>query len=264
MKVEVLQRNCHIIRNVIRRPWFALKNLRHFLKDFKRFNQMNTRPSFRALWNRAYIFLRDREATAASLDYYFWQDLWAAKKIFEANPSEHFDVGSRVDGFIAHVLSFMPVTVMDIRPLPWKIDGLNFIRADATNLSVIEDNSIDSLSSLCAIEHFGLGRYGDPVDPEACFKAMKSLQRVLRKGGTLYFAVPIGIDATCYNAHRIFSIQTILREFNELQLTDFSTIDTRIEDKIAYTEHASLESFSSEFDCQGRIIGLFEFKKEKE
>ena len=85
-------------------------------------------------------------------------------------------------GFIAYLLSFRQdkkTVMIDIRPLPQKIDGLEFIQADATNLDRIASESIDSLSSLHALEHFGLGRYGDPIDPEASFKAMKAMQRVL-------------------------------------------------------------------------------------
>src|SRR5258708_35341646 len=47
----------------------------------------------------------------------FHQDLWAARMVFEQRPSRHVDVGSRIDGFVAHVLPFMLVTVVDIRPL---------------------------------------------------------------------------------------------------------------------------------------------------
>jgi hypothetical protein len=49
--------------------------------------------------------------------HYFFQDLWAARKIFAVHPEKHFDIGSRIDGFVAHVLSFMAVSMMDIRPL---------------------------------------------------------------------------------------------------------------------------------------------------
>lgn len=131
-----------------------------------------------------HVILSDWNGDAGTLDYYFWQDLWAAKKIFQRRPSQHLDIGSRIDGFVAHVLSFMPVTMIDVRPLSEseKVEGLNFIQADATNLENIPDNSLESLSSLCAPEHFGLGRYGDPVDAQACFKAMKSMQRVTGGG----------------------------------------------------------------------------------
>jgi hypothetical protein len=56
---------------------------------------------------------------------------------------------------VAHVLSFMPVSVMDIRPLTSNVPGLTFVQADAINLLGISDGSVESLSSLHATEHFG-------------------------------------------------------------------------------------------------------------
>ncbi len=97
----------------------------------------------------------------------------------------HLDVGSRLDGFIAHLLAFMEVEVIDIRPLNINVPGLRFTLGDATVLERKSD-SVESLSSLHAVEHFGLGRYGDSIDPEACFKAMRSFARVLKPGGVLY------------------------------------------------------------------------------
>ncbi|GAF70867.1 unnamed protein product, partial [marine sediment metagenome] len=47
--------------------------------------------------------------------HYFHQDLWAARKIITAQPTKHIDIGSRIDGFIAHLLVIMPVEVIDIR-----------------------------------------------------------------------------------------------------------------------------------------------------
>lgn len=170
----------------------------------------------------------DRYRTDGSIDrHYFLQDIYVASKVIAASPKKHFDVGSRVDGFVAHLLAAFKgeVTIIDIRPLPIKVENLNFIQADATNLENLEDCSIESLSSLHAVEHFGLGRYGDKIDPAACFAAMKSLQRVICENGKLYFSVPIGKkDGVYFNSHRIFCPLTILKTFNELELHEFSYI----------------------------------------
>lgn len=247
------------------RSWLGHpKEYQRFWREFKAYNELNNINGQRG-FTAEYFHIApcfDWDKTACFIDYYFWQDLWAAKKIFQAKPAEHFDVASRVDGFVAHVLSFMPVTLIDIRPLPWKIDNLNFIQADATNLETIADDSLESLSSLCAIEHFGLGRYGDPLDPEACFKAMKSLQRVLSRGGHLYLAVPIGnTDAVAFNAHRIFSVRTILDTLNLLTLEDFAVIDTRDLSKVRYEEHIDPLAQDIETDYAALVIGLFDFTK---
>lgn len=184
--------------------------------------------------------------------------MWAARKIFQRRPPEHFDIGSRVDGFIAHVLPFMPVTMIDIRPLAQKVEGLRFIQADATNLEGIADKSLISLSALCSPEHFGLGRYGDPVDPEACFAAFESMQRVLSPGGHLYISVPVGDrSGIAFNAHRIFRPEIVCEALNELRLEDFSVINGN-----DYAEHLSLDDFHAMrtgINYGGNVVGLFEF-----
>jgi Caenorhabditis protein of unknown function, DUF268 len=157
--------------------------------------------------------------------HYFYQDLWAARKIFAARPLSHFDIGSRIDGFVAHVLTFMPVCVMDIRPLTSEVSGLTFVQADATELANLDDDSVESLSCLHAAEHFGLGRYADPVDPTACFRAMAAMQRVLRPGGRLYFSAPVGTERLEFNAQRVFDPGTILTTFADLQLLNFAAVD---------------------------------------
>jgi SAM-dependent methyltransferase len=147
----------------------------------------------------------------------------------------------------------MAVTVIDIRALDSEIGGLQFIRDDATELAVFKDDSIDSLSCLHAAEHFGLGRYGDPIDPNGCFKLVKSLERVLRPGGRLYFSVPIGRERVEFNAHRVFAVQTIVATLSKLSLVSFSFVD----DEGQFHEDTNwAETPVCNYGC-----GLFEFTK---
>ena len=190
---------------------------------------------------------------------YLVQDLWAAQKIYQL-PREHthYDIGSRVDGFITHLLSFRDnVTLIDIRPLPYFIDGgLSFIQADATNLNTIEDSSVYSLSALCSLEHFGLGRYGDPIDSQACFKAFNAIQRVVVPGGRAYISVPIGRERIEFNAHRIFYPTTIIKCFGDMKLVEFSVATS--DKKIPLIKNADINSY----DKEEHLFGLFEFVKE--
>ena len=198
--------------------------------------------------------LADRfEAAGSASGHYFFQDLWAARKIFAVRPSRHVDVGSRIDGFVSHLLTFMPVEVLDVRPLSSSIAGLTFLQEDATELNRIADGSLPSVSSLHAVEHFGLGRYGDPVNPSAAALAMKNLARVLAPGGRLYFAVPVGVERVEFNAHRVFDPRTVLREFQTLDLVSFSIVD----DAGNYLEGVDPAKYSgARFSC-----GLFEFTR---
>ena len=254
-----------VIKSFIKHPLRTIPRVSRLFRDMKDYNSRNTRPEFHAGLRHLYPCLNDWDDNAGSLSYYFWQDLWAARKIFQVKPSSHYDIGSRVDGFIAHVLPFMPLTMIDIRPLPQKVEGLSFIQADATNLEGIADNSIISLSSLCAPEHFGLGRYGDPVDPEACFAAMRSMQRVLAPGGHLYIAVPVGDkNGIAFNAHRIFTPELVAETMNKLRLSDF-TVASDMRSRQGYFEHIDFDEFHKlgfGIDYAAPVDGLFEFVKD--
>ena len=145
------------------------------------------RRSFAFSWDAVQPMLSDyAEAAGSAGGHYFHQDLWAARRIHARAPGQHVDIGSRIDGFVSHVLAFMPVTVVDIRPLESEVEGLTVVRGDVCRLSTFPSNSIESLSSLHAIEHIGLGRYGDPILPEGWRAALVECVRVLAPGGRFY------------------------------------------------------------------------------
>ena len=136
--------------------------------------------------------------------HYFHQDLWAARKLIDTRPSGHVDVGSRIDGFVAHLLAAgLTVTVVDLRPLIAPVEGLRFVRDDAMSMRSFDDGSIASLSCLHALEHFGLGRYGDPIDPLGWERACDAFSRILHEGGRLLVSVPVGRERTEFNADRV-------------------------------------------------------------
>lgn len=232
----------------------SLRGVPRFVGDCRRYSRAGkTSPmpfSFRQIKPILYDYY-DSAGTASG--HYFHQDIWAAKKIYQARPSRHVDIGSRVDGFVAHVLVFMPVEVIDIRPLTSNVRGLSFIQSDATNLNNIADDSIESLSTLHAIEHFGLGRYTDPIDPMACYKAMEAMARVLKPGGRLYFSTPIGRQRVEFNAQRVFSPTDLLTRFPGLKLVSFACVNDA-GDFDDTKQPADLET--AHYSC-----GLYEFTK---
>jgi hypothetical protein len=232
----------------------SLQGIPAYLSNMREYSRLNRASGFKITFRDLFPILTDRKAAAGQAGgHYFHQDLWAAKKIYEKHPGEHVDIGSRIDGFIAHLLVFMQVTIVDIRPLESEILGVTFFQDDATELARIESNSIASLSSLNVAEHFGLGRYSDPIDPDACFRFMSALQRVLSPGGRLYFAVPVGRERVEFNAHRVFAPKRILETFSLLQLISFSFVG---DDGKLYEDRDPFNIPPSEMAC-----GLFEFAK---
>lgn len=154
-----------------------------FSADRAQYSKMNYRPTFDIREDCLWPIVTDKYKAAGNMNNYFWQDLWAARLIHESGVEKHFDIGSRIDGFIAHLLAMgISVTLIDIRKFPGEVEKLHTIVDDATVLRQIEDESITSMSALCSLEHFGLGRYGDPIDPEACFQCFESMQRKIEGG----------------------------------------------------------------------------------
>ncbi len=229
-----------------------------FERDVITYQQTSAGNSFTFKKEQLYPVVKDIAEGADRLDsHYFMQDICVARKVMENNPSEHYDVGSRVDGFISHLLVFRKnITLIDVRPLQEKIAGIQFVMADATNMEGIEDRSIESLSCLHALEHFGLGRYGDSVNAEACFIALKSFQRVLKRKGKLYLSVPCGSsDELFFNAHRMFHPLTIINALTECDLLEFEIVkDFQIE-SICTDDISKLNSLG-EYYC-----GIFTFEK---
>ncbi len=176
----------------IRKYMHFFKGWRLYYRDLRRYKEIEKNSGydcFRICRKNKFPVIYDRFAMAGKIDgHYFFQDVFMAKEIFKRAPKEHFDIGSRLDGFIAHLLSFREnVTMIDIRPLPFEVKGLTFLQSDATNLNEIKNDTIESISSLHAIEHFGLGRYGDLVDPTAWKKVLYAMQRVTQRGGVYIY-----------------------------------------------------------------------------
>ncbi|MGH8017669.1 MAG: DUF268 domain-containing protein [Opitutaceae bacterium] len=147
------------------------------------------------------------------------QDTWFANCLARQRPAQHVDVGSSAKT-LAIVAQFIPVTMVDIRPVPIAVSGFSFVQGSVLHLPY-PDASVSSLSSLCVVEHIGLGRYGDQPDPWGSEKALCELQRVLAPGGDFYISVPVdGENKVHFNAHRVFTRNHLMEQCRGLQLLD--------------------------------------------
>ena len=110
-------------------------------------------------------------------------------------------MGSRIDGFVAHVASFRKIEAVDIREQTSEIQNISFVKADM--MAPLPENLhgyADSVSCLHALEHFGLGRYGDGIDVDGHVRGIENLAKLLSAGGRLYLSVPIGPQRIEFNA----------------------------------------------------------------
>lgn len=225
----------------------TIKEFVDFSRDWRAYRKLPRNTSFTLATRDIYPRLFDRTATTGIDPVYFYQDTWCARKIFENKPSRHYDVGSKAD-LIGTISQFVPTTMVDIRPLEVTLPELSFVKGSILELP-FKDGEVSSLSSICVIEHIGLGRYGDPLDPFGSEKAAKELVRVLARGGSLYVSVPIDDENKVYfNAHRAFTRDYIIGLFAPLTLVEEQYIYGRNLDD----SHSPAKKFGT---------GLFWFKK---
>jgi SAM-dependent methyltransferase len=150
---------------------------------------------------------------------YFYQGAWAFERIIAQRPESHVDVAS--DAFFVALLSkVVPTTMVDIRPPALALQSLSFRKGSILDLP-FETGSQQSVSSMCVVEHIGLGRYGDPIDPAGSEKAFAELKRIVRPGGHLFLSVPLDEENRVYfNAHRAFEEPYLLRLFEPFEVLD--------------------------------------------
>lgn len=225
----------------------GLWDLGGYLRGYREYLAKSENPNFKISIRYIYPCLSDRTTTTRIEPTYFFQDAWAASVLSQLKPEHHFDVGSsaRTMGIISQ---FIPTTIVDIRPLEVSLPGLTFLKGSILALP-FADGSIGSISSLCVVEHIGLGRYGDPLDPWGSEKAIRELKRVLKVGGSLLLSVPVAPECRVYfNAHRAFTRDYVLEHLGDLLLTE----ERYIYGKELYDNFDTAKDFGT---------GLFHFSK---
>lgn len=224
------------------------KNYLHFKKLSKNDNR------FQISWKSRRPYLKEKTSYSKFDSHYIYHPAWAARILAKTKPESHIDISSTLY-FCSIASAFIPIKFYDYRPANLILDNLHSGKANLLSLP-FESNSIKSLSCMHTVEHIGLGRYGDPIDPKGDLKAIAELKRVLAPDGNLLFVVPIGKPKIIFNAHRIYSYDQIRKYFSELKLQEFSLIPDDA-DKRGIIKNASRK----EADKQNYGCGCFWFKK---
>jgi len=238
----------------------SIQRLSFFMKDYRTLEEQlaDGRSPFSVEKFYPCVDERSEQGGVAS-GHYFHQDLLVASRIFKNNPHRHVDIGSRIDGFVAHVASFREIEVLDIRNLPGDILNIRFTKGDIMDARSIRVDYCDSLSSLHVIEHLGLGRYGDPVNCDGHLTGLRNMHAMLQQGGKFYLSAPIGPQRIEFNAHRVFSVAYLVDILvKDYRIDAFSYVN----DEGKLIRNASLDStetardFSCHYGC-----GIFEMTK---
>lgn len=228
---------------------FHPRNVRRYLRYIRQTRQYK---KLGGIIDSSWPILGEDTGTHAIDPHYFYQGYWAARHIVQQRPSEHVDVGSQIN-LLGYLSTITNVISVELRPIALSLPKLISRHGSITDIP-FKDDSVHSLSSLHVIEHIGLGRYGDSLDPDGPRRACAELTRVLAPNGRLYLSVPIGRERTEFNAHRIFNPKTIRSYFKDLMLLEFSAV----------TDAGELitNADSEVFDKARYACGLFLFTKQ--
>jgi hypothetical protein len=219
---------------------------------FKKKSEFNNR--FEIHWLDVTPCLNDKTALSTFDQHYVYHPAWAARILNKLKPEEHVDISSILQ-FSTLISAFIPTKFYDFRPARIYLDQLTSGRLNIIHMP-FADNSIPSLSCLHTVEHIGLGRYGDSLDPEGDLKAINELIRVLSPNGNLLFVVPVGKPKIIFNAHRIYSYEQVMNYFSKLQLREFSLIPDNSSDVGMITNATKEDADNQRYGC-----GCFWFTK---
>ena len=234
-----------------------LLNIMKYISDFVRYNLSAARkiPSRTASIFKLYPRLFDNTTNTDFDRHYIYHPAWAARILSKTKPKKHIDISSTLS-FSSIISAFIPTEFYDYRPAKLFLSNFKSKSGDLLKLP-FKDNSVESLSCMHTIEHIGLGRYGDKIDPEGDLKAIKELIRVLKSGGDLFIVVPIGYpQRVCFNAHRIYEAEIFIKYFEDLTLKEFSLIPEDEKDGGLIENPERSKLLKQKYGC-----GCFWFKK---
>ena len=199
-----------------------------------------------------YIFGQRNKKSTYDLHYVI-QSWWGCKRIGSTNVEVHYDFSSSIP-FVANLSALKQVCYHEYNPPALSLPNIKVLSADLLRLNY-KDASLDSISCFHVLEHIGLGRYGDALDPDGYLIAINELKRVCSIGGRIYITVPVGKDSIYVNAHRVFDANKFTRNFTGFSLVEFSCVLDGGE---------LLENVGENIvECEKYALGMFCFEKFK-
>ncbi|CAF3330991.1 unnamed protein product [Rotaria socialis] len=110
-------------------------------------------------------------------------------------------------------------TIYSNTPRLYTITPMDFVRKQS---NAKERQLFDSIWSYSSIEHDGLGRYRDPLNPYGDFQTMIKITCILKPGGLLFLSVPLNShDFIQFNLHRLYGpirLPLLYRHFHVVEV----------------------------------------------
>lgn len=217
----------NIKRLIFKDRFYKKYKLRLFYQHLRTFNELDSEKRFPLHKDDLYPCLEDNLLETNFDAHYIYHPAWAARIVRQINPDLHVDISSILH-FCTMLSAFVKVEFYDYRPAKLTLDNLESGHLDLARLP-FSSNSLRSVSCMHTIEHIGLGRYGDPLDPDGDLKAINELKRICAINGNLLIVVPVGVKRIQFNAHRIYNPFDVVEYMAGFELRDFSLINDQDE-----------------------------------
>jgi SAM-dependent methyltransferase len=199
-----------LVKAAVMAPQRAYARLSPTAARYRRAQRPNLQR-FRAAFPNVPILeeIIDRHEASSAHPQELAQFLFASNELYGLKPSSILDIGSH-SPWIFGVASAYPLKMLDIRARALVPDAVQLVVGSAEQLP-FPDASESCVTSLCSLEHFGLGSYGDPIDPGADVKAVQEIARVLLRGGSFVFSTNVTRRRSyiVFNTNRVYSIDDL-------------------------------------------------------
>jgi hypothetical protein len=110
--------------------------------------------------------------------------------------------------------------VIEYNKISYEEDVITCVSPAEIQVKVDGGFKFDALICISSIEHDGLNRYGDPLNPNGDLDSMKIFKGYLKRDGLLYLSCPVGIDSVVWNWHRIYGQKRLPLLFSGWSLVD--------------------------------------------
>ena len=200
----------------------GLRGLPAYIKDLATYRKLRRHlpDATNAALQLAPLFSDRYAGAGAGRSLYFLQDLLCSSRILSRPSLRHLDIGSRIDGFVAQIAASRTIDVLDIRPLERPpTPNLHFLQGDILDPPEDLERQYHLVSSLHALEHVGLGRYGDPIAPDGFERALANTAAFVAPGGHLMISLPVAEmerNLVQFNSQRLFSHARLAELLNRL------------------------------------------------
>ena len=171
-------------------------------------------PESSISWSNSYLksFIDRFSLTNIKIGQSGWEPYGGAAKLHSQAFEKYIDfikdkkvavIGSQSPWIEAILVNYGAKTVTTVEYNVPICDN-NIIKAISYKDFCNSSEKYDAIVSYSSIEHSGLGRYGDPLNPNGDIQTMEMIYRSLNKDGLCFLGVPVGVDALVWNAHRIY------------------------------------------------------------